>query len=365
MIGLFNYKTLSLELLTLYIKYFIITSLVLTGFLCVSNAFDVIQKFKNFDVAPAIFIRLILFKIPFLLNEIAALISLISMLFFLRRLVRYNELIVILCNGVPLWRVVLIPVFASILLGLFFLSVVSPISTYSLHKFTKLDNKITKKRSDNIFLLNTSFLFFEKHNDENRIIKAESIDFNNKELHRAIILFIDSKNHFIKRIDAKLAKFNTGYLRLLDAEVITDNDSSVHQELIIETNLSSEHFNSKLTKPEMIIIWELPKIIDRLAKAGIPTVNYKIYYYKQLFKPLFMATMVMFGACFIHFNQRNKVHAKMIVVGLFMGLIVYFLLEIIIKMLIYNGAGPILAISLPIFFIVLMSNFVILHFHEA
>ena len=47
------------------------------------------------------------------------------------------------------------------------------------------------------------------------------------------------------------------------------------------------------------------------------------------------------------------------------GVVTYFLLEISIRILAYSGLAPIFAVLLPISLIILIGNFVILHFHES
>jgi lipopolysaccharide export LptBFGC system permease protein LptF len=55
----------------------------------------------------------------------------------------------------------------------------------------------------------------------------------------------------------------------------------------------------------------------------------------------------------------------MAVLGLVTGICTYFFLEISLRILAYSGLHPILATLLPVLFIILISNFVILHFQEA
>ena len=71
-------------------------------------------------------------------------------------------------------------------------------------------------------------------------------------------------------------------------------------------------------------------------------------------------------ACwFLSLNMRDNSSSRMAFWGLVLGICVYFFLEMSLRLLAYSGVTPIIATLLPILFIILISNFVILHFQEA
>jgi lipopolysaccharide export LptBFGC system permease protein LptF len=47
------------------------------------------------------------------------------------------------------------------------------------------------------------------------------------------------------------------------------------------------------------------------------------------------------------------------------GIVTYFTLEISLRILAYSGLAPMFAVLLPVSLIILIGNFVILHFHES
>jgi lipopolysaccharide export system permease protein len=336
------------------------------GVLVLSNIFDVLQKFKAIYIPSDLFWKLVLYKVPYLINEVSTLISFISMMLFLIRLIKYNELLTILGSGIPIWRVLIIPVVAALLLGALVLIVLNPIGTYGLRKYETLEAKLTKKRHGGFLVVQQGgILLCEEYNEDNRLIMARSINVISKELKDVTILFIDSSNHFLKRIDAESAILSDNELKLKDIEVITDNDIEKYGRLTIPTGLSINNFIERFAMPEMIPVWELPSSINKFLKSGVPVINYQIYYYKQLLKPIMMVATVILACCFISLRQRDNSQNKMLVSGLVTGFVIYSLVEVALRVLASNNIQPFLAVLLPIILIILISNFVVLHFNQA
>ena len=132
-----NHKTLSFYLVKLFLKQFFTISIVVIGIFCIANAFDVLQNFKSINVPLNTFWKLVSFKIPFLFYEVSTIVSFASSLIFLRHIVRYNELVIILNSGVSIWKVLIIPQYLySNRCNIFVYT--SPIGTYGLQ------NKVLK-----------------------------------------------------------------------------------------------------------------------------------------------------------------------------------------------------------------------------
>jgi len=359
-----NLKTLSWYLAKLYSKCFFIIIFILIALLIVSNIFDLLQKFKNIYVPFNFFWRFILYKIPYLLNQVSSLISFTAMLFFMRNLTKNNELTAILSSGIHIWQVLIVPCIVTLILGTAFTTVLNPIGALGLQKYDQLESKLMKKTPNEAIISKSGLLFFEALNGENQIIQTQFINISEKKLNNVTILFIDNNNNFLKRIDALYGIIENKFLHLNRVKVFTKDGASTHNNLIIPTNLSISNLVNKFIQPEMVSIWSLPKLIDELLNSGLPIINYQIYYYKQLFKPIMMMATVILASCFVSLRQRDNSQEKMLIFGLFSGFIVYSLSEILLKILTYNNLSLIAAILLPSTLIFFISNFIILHYKE-
>ena len=273
----------------------------LISILVLSNVFDILQKFKTTNLSTQFFWQLVLYKTPYLLSEIAPLISFISMLFFLRGLTRHNEMIIILCNGVPIWRVLMVPVVATLMFGIIIITMVGPIGAYGLNKYENLEAKLLKKRQNGVLVAPTGILFFEEYEDNNRIIQARTIDLARSELKNITFLFITNHHHFLKRIDAEQAILNDGQFNLSNLKVFTDNSTEELASLVLPTSLTINDFIDNFIPPERINIWNLYGAINRMFKSGLPILHYLIYYYKLLF---FLVIIKQIHDHFDHYIQN-------------------------------------------------------------
>lgn len=362
---MFKLKTLVHYVFRLYSGYFAAIFLIIAGVLILSCAFDILQKFKSVTIPAGVFWKFVLYKVPYLLNETMVLISFISTLFFWQSLVKYNELLIILSSGVPFWRILGVAALTSFFFGLLTIMVLNPIGTYGLGRYEQLSAKLNNKRQSDVIKIEEGLLSFEKYEDSRRLIQARSLNIDAKELYDVNIIFIDKKNAFLKRIDAGRAKLDEGVIKLSSAKIITKTDLEDSIDMVIPTKLTISDFKDSLVSPEVVSFWELPALITKLSNSGITVTNYQIYYYKQLFKPMTMVAMIILASCFIRLEGRGNVNIARLGMATFVGIITYFLLEIIIKLLAYNGIAPMASVLLPIFLIIFISNFLVLHLQEA
>lgn len=360
-----SYSTIVKYLAAKFSWYLFVISFILIVVLFVSNAFDVLQKFKSAYLTPQDFWLLIILKIPFLFNELSAIIGFISTILFLRYLITSNELVIIIGSGVPIWQIFIIPITSSLLFGIIIIAIINPLGTLGFAEYDKIESRLNNEPQNSFLVSKSGIFFYEQYQGTNRIIQARSINPSKKSISDMTILMVDQQNQLIKRIDSPLAILEGNQFHLLDPVISTQNESSSMKGLSLPTNLSISNLIQRFKPPEMISIWHLPESIDKISNSGLPILNYQLHFFKQLFKPISIAAMVLLACWFLSLNNRDNSAAKNIIFALVIGLSTYFLLEITVRILAYGGLSPIFATLLPILFIILISNFIILNFQEA
>ena len=360
-----KHLTLAKYLTFLFWKQLLITSIIILSILFISNTFDVLQKFKSVSISPSEFWLLISYKVPYLFNEVSVMTCFIATLLFIQNLRKNNELIIILSNGIAPWRVFLVPVIATFFFGIIIVTLVNPIGVYGLTKYTKLEAILTGTTSTNFIISPTGVFFYEKYSGNNRIIHAKSIVANSNTLNDLTILIVDSQNNLIEQIDSAHAILESGVFTLSDTTVTSQNHTSSANKIELPTNLSIKNLILQFNPPEMIALWNLQNSINKFLESGLAVTRYQLYYYKQLLKPLAMVALSLVACWFVSLNTRDKSNSTTLVLGLVVGIGSYFFLEIALRILTYSGLSPFLASLLPIIVIILISNFVILHFQEA
>jgi lipopolysaccharide export system permease protein len=341
------------------------TAFIVTGILFLANIFEILQKFQSIFITPTEFWLLISYKVPHLFNEVSIIVGFISTILFIQKIRRNNELIIILGNGIPIWKIFFIPITLTFFLGMLILVTINPLGTYGLKKIDKIKSSITGNNETNLIISQSGIFFYEKYADHNRIMQAKSIDTKKKTLQDLIILITDGNNNLIQRLDAPITELNIGEFKLIDAEITSSDNVKKMQELVVPTNLSIKNLMLRFNPPEKIYLWSLKSSIRQFAKSGLPVTNYQLYYFKKILNPLAMVAMSFIACWFVSLNLRDNTNSTVLTIGLALGACTYFFLEISFRILAYSGLTPFLATSLPIIFIILISNFVILHFQEA
>lgn len=360
-----KYPIITLYLARLFTKQFCLSVLTVICILLISNIFDNLQKFKSNIVSASDFWLLIFFKIPHLFNEVCSLVSFFATILFIQAIRKNNELIIFLSNGIPIGKIFMIPAILTFVFGIILLVIVNPLSTYGLKKYEKLESKITENNNVNIIISQSGIFFYDKYGDTNRIMQAKSINTSKNSFDELTILIVDTKNNLLQRIDAPTADLNSGFFKLNNPIITNLQSSEKLSEINLPTNLTVNNLMMRFSPPEMINIWQLSDSIIQFSKSGLAVIKYQLYYYKQLFKPLTMLAMSSIACWFVSVNLRNNSNTIIVAVSLILGLCTYFFLELTFRALAYNNFSPQFAIFLPIIFIILISNFVILHFQEA
>ena len=142
------------------IKYFIInkylsrefTKIILATiliFFClglIMNLFEEINFFKDLDVG--IFLPLILtaLKVPSLLHTMLPFIILVGGIWFFRKIKKSDEVTAMKISGMSNFSVILVPGIISILIGMFFVTLVNPITSISLEKYETIKGTYDKDK---------------------------------------------------------------------------------------------------------------------------------------------------------------------------------------------------------------------------
>ena len=240
----------------------------------------------------------------------------------------------------------------------------------------------------------SGIFFSEKFENENRIVQVKYIDVEKKKLGKITIIKTDWENNFLARIDANEAildgglyiineariTYNTRYDKPITLkehekvknnnyrEIISEEDSSpksIVKNLMIPTELVIENLKTRFDPPRLIGLWKLQDAIKKFKKTGLNITKYQLYYYQQIFKPIGLLVISLVACCFVTLNLRSNVNNYITVSSLIVGLVTYFLQEILVKILVFNDFAVITAILIPIIIIGSISIFVILHFQEA
>ncbi len=319
----------------------------LTRFLQITLSFSLLIFFVNFletidkvDEAKsslAITAAMAFLQIPDFLNDIAPTLVLFSatVTFFLLSI--KSEITVIRSSGFSLWSVVQPVAASAFLLGIFWITIFSPLSIYMIRQFNVLEGKYVRNEAREV-VESKYGIWLKQINVENPrediLIQAKKVYQENMEFHDASIWFFDKEGKYYQKIDTVKMVYQDNKWILSNAFI--NNAQSINKHVtdyVIPTYLSRDFIIDKVVSNfqnvKLFSIFNLPELISSLKMAGFQSAKFEVYYHSLLTKPLLFLSMALI-ACYFGINQaRNQTGFINIFLGIVFGLALYVTLSFI------------------------------------
>ncbi|MCC2646075.1 MAG: putative permease [Rickettsiaceae bacterium] len=358
------HKTLYEYLFKLHFKALIQIIAILTAIFFISSTIDVLNKSRSVIIPLPYLLKLITYKVPYLIQEAATLVTLISSILFFDKLSRTRELIAIKNTGLSLWQILIPSLCLIFIFGLLLILFLNPLAAALLSKSEKLEGRFIKKQQNIATLSNNGLLIKEEKDNKKRIILASNIILKDLRLNKVTMLSISSNNKYKERLEAAYGILSNEELKLKNVTIYDKAlQPTQYDDYNIPTSISVKQIISSFAIPEIIPLWEFPKVIKQLNTLGLISSQYQNYYSKLLLKPFFMLVMVFVAACFININPRNNKNFALVVQACIVGFIIQFATELLANIIISFNINPLGSYFAPML-IILMSSLLIILTHQ-
>lgn len=320
-------------------------------------------------------VEMALLRLPSTAQKIYPFAILIGGMITLSRLTRSHELIVARAAGVSAWQFLLPGVASAMLIGMFIVLVLSPLSASMLKRYDTLEKRhITKRES--ILTISPSGLWlrqvertptqFNGQPIGEYILHARSIEQNSLNLQGVIFFMFDPNKRFIGRIDGNSGRLSDGTWTVDTARIATPGLPIVTEpSYTLNTALSIEQIQDSFADPETLSFWQLPGFINVLETSGFPALRHKLYFYSQLALPMLLAGMVLIGALFSLRLPRRGRTGIMIVFGIVTGFTFYFLSNLVYAFGASGSLPPWLAAWAPSLVAMMAGAALLLHYEDG
>ena len=212
-----------------FIKIIINTILIFFCLGLVMNLFEEINFFKDIDIGIYIPLFLTSLKVPSLLHEMLPFIILISGIVFFLKIKKTDEITAIKISGMSNLSVILVPSFISVLIGIFFITLINPLTSISLKKYETIKGEYDRDKDYLAAITKNGIWIKEKNDNKNNIIKASNLSDEN--LVNLTIYQFDMDNNFVKRIEAEYANIVSSKWLLKNVDIL-DQDGNLISEKI-------------------------------------------------------------------------------------------------------------------------------------
>ncbi|MBA1340159.1 MAG: lipopolysaccharide export system permease protein [Pelagibacterales bacterium] len=264
------------------------------------NLFEEINLFKDYDVGINVPIVLSLLFVPSLIYNMFPFVILLTGIWFFLKIKRTDEIIAMRISGMSSLAIIMIPSLLSIILGIFFITLINPITSVLVKKYESIKSIYYDKETDYLAAVTENGIWIkEKQVNNDYIVKSSFIE--NQSLMDVTIYEFDSNNNFLLRVDAESADISSVVWKLRNATVINregniiikNSDDLKHQSIYDINKLKSLYSNL-----DTISFWNLEDEILLLEERGYSTNEMRAKKQRSFAFPFFLLSMVLISSVF-------------------------------------------------------------------
>ena len=308
-----------------FIKIMFNASLIFFCLGIIMNIFEEINFFKDFDVGLYIPITLSLLYVPSLLYNMFPFIILLSGIWFFLKIRKTDEATAINVSGMSNFSIILIPSILVILLGIFFITSINPITSVLVTKYETIKGNYERDKEYLAAITENGIFIKEKNLDKNNIIKSSYLE--NENLIDVTIYEFDNNNEFVRRIEAESANISSLKWSLKNVKII-DVDGKVVSKNIKELSYISMYDIKKIkslySNLDTISFWNIKNEINLLKERGYSTKEMDAKLQRSYAFPFFLLSMILLSSVFtlgIKFKENNWTYVFIAIIA---SVLIYF-----------------------------------------
>ena len=173
---MFKTRVINYYILKIFLKILFKTSLVFFSLLLILNLFDEINFFKEIDVNFLFPLLMSFLKSPLVIYKIFPFIFLISAILLFIKLIEKDELITIKVSGISNFKIILLPIMISFVLGIMIVSIFNPVSSLFTYKYYEMKNHFTSKNDFLAAITENGIWIKDTHLNKTNLIKADRLE---------------------------------------------------------------------------------------------------------------------------------------------------------------------------------------------
>ena len=309
-----------------FLKITINMSLVFFALGFIVNLFEEINFFKDLDVGIEVPIILSALYVPNLLYNALPFVILLSGIWFFQKIKKTDEIIAMKVSGMSNFSVIMVPSIISVILGVFVVTSINPITSILVKKYETIRGSYEKEQNYLAAITVNGIWIKEKNFGKNYIIRSQNLD--NQSLINLTIYEFDYNNNFLKRIEAKSADISSLNWKLNDAKVI-DKDGKIVSENINKLPYQSRYDIKKIkslySNLDTVSFWNLENEIKLLENRGYSTRAMKTKLQRSLAFPFFLLSMVLLSGVFTLGNRSKEDNLAYVFIAIITSVLIFYL----------------------------------------
>ena len=277
-----------------FIKVTINTILVFFGLGFIMNLFEEINFFKDIDVGIYIPILLSSIIVPSLLYNMLPFILLISGIWFFRKIKKSDEVTAMKISGMSNLSVIIVPSIIAVLIGILFITSINPITSVLVKKYETIKGGYERDKNYLAAITKNGIWIKEKDSQKNNIIRSENL--KNKSLMNITIYQFDKNNNFDRRIEAESADISSLNWQLKNVKII-DDDGKILSDNVENISYTSiydlDKIKSLYSNLETVSFWKIGSEIKLLEERGYSTKQMETKLHRSFAFPFFLPSQLI------------------------------------------------------------------------
>ncbi len=358
--------------LSKYISQYYISSIFISTIVLLLAVFigDLVEYFRiagsKENVGMGIAIKLAFLHLPFMLQETIPYAILFGSIFWISRLTKNQELIIMRSTGLSLWQIFLPGTFLAACIGVFNILAFNPLVAATQTKLQQIENNFLRSSINSLSVSGSGFWLRQAIANGTDVLYAREVNAKEMKLIKVTIYRFDQENNITQRIDAESAELKEKYWDISNALITNPLGRSFHNKsLKLNTLLTKSQIQEGFTSPETMSLWTLIPFIKMLNKAGFSAKKHRLYFHNLLTLPFLLVGMTILGSSINIKPPRNRVINLRLIMGISFGFAMFYLMTIIEALGLSGKVYIEIAAWLPAFIPVFLGISLLLHMEET
>lgn len=287
---------------------------------------ELLRRAAKFDDVPLSDVLLMgLLKLPETGQIILPFAVLFSALYCFWLLARRHELVILRAAGLSVWQFLGPIVGVAMLAGIIHMTVINPVGALMIAKFEAMESSRLNVEQRTVSISEQGLWLRQPTPGGHVILRASRVQMPEWKLSDVMVLFFDSDETFLRRLDSDSAVLGEGQWTFHN---VTLNDRGRSPEMIpqeiLATDLTVGEIEESFSTAEETPFWSLPGYIKTMEATGFDSRKLKIHFQSLLAQPLLFAAMVILAATVSLKVARFQQTSVMIGAGVVFGFIMFF-----------------------------------------
>ena len=313
--------TINFYLLKEFFKVVVNTSLVFFCLGLIINLFEEINFFKDYDVGIYLPLILSFLFVPSLFYNMFPFIILLSGIWFFLHIRKTDEIMAMKISGMSNFSIILVPSILSVILGIFFITLVNPVTSTLVKKYESTKGSFEKDQ-DYLAAITSNGIWIK---EKNNIIKSSKL--NKNSLLNVSIYEFDNNDNFLKRFEAESADISSRNWILKNVKIIDKDGKSIEKNtsnIIYKSIYDVKKIKSLYSNLDTISFWNLQNEIKLLENRGYSTREMRSKLQQSLAFPFFLLSMIFLGGVITLGTQSRGSNWKYVFIALFASVLIFY-----------------------------------------